>query len=86
MLAAQSCTSADERDANAAPANAASRQASTPDGDIHRSADPAVETLLKGGVRVYSDAFKALSPAQQAEVLRLAKARNQVVVGDEPRY
>jgi DNA replication initiation complex subunit (GINS family) len=86
MLAAQSCTSADKSDANAAPAQAASRQVVTPSGVVRRSAEPAVETLLKDGVRVYSDTFKALSPAQQAEVLWLAKARNLVVVGDEQRY
>jgi hypothetical protein len=50
------------------------------------SSDAAVEKVLQGVVRVDSTDFKALTPAQQAEVLRLARARNQVVVGDEQRY
>jgi hypothetical protein len=50
------------------------------------SSDATVEKVLKGGVRVDSADFKALTPAQQADVFRLARERNRVVVGDEKRY
>ena len=50
------------------------------------SSDAAVEKVLKGGVRVDSTDFKTLTPAQQADVFRLARERNRVVVGDEKRY
>ena len=50
------------------------------------SGDAAVEQVLKNGVWLNSDDFKALTPAQQAQVLRLARERHQVVVGNETRY
>lgn len=50
------------------------------------SSDPAVEKVVKYGVSMHSDAYQALSPAQQAEALRLAKERNLPILGDAKRY
>jgi hypothetical protein len=50
------------------------------------SSDAAVEQVAKYGVNMHSEAYKALTPAQQAEALRLAKERNLPVIGDGERY
>ena len=48
--------------------------------------DAAVEKVAKFGVNMHSDAYKALTPEQQKEALRLAKERNLPVIGDGERY
>jgi len=50
------------------------------------SSDATVEKVLKKGVWTHSADFKALTPAQQADVFGLARERHRVVVGDEKRY
>ena len=50
------------------------------------STDPAVEAVLSGTINVKSPRFKALTPEQQAEVLRLAKERRRPILGDGQGY
>jgi hypothetical protein len=50
------------------------------------STDPAVEQVLSGTIDLESPQFKALTAAQQTEVLRQAKARSRPILGDGERY
>ena len=50
------------------------------------STDPAVEKVVKYGVNMHSAPYKALTPDQQAEALRLAKERNLPIIGNGERY
>ena len=50
------------------------------------SSDAAVEKVAKYGVNMHSKAYKALTPAQQTEALRLAKERHLPIIGNGERY
>jgi len=50
------------------------------------SSDAAVEQVAKYGVNMHSEAYQALTPAQQKEALRLAKERNKPIIGNGERY
>jgi hypothetical protein len=50
------------------------------------SNDPAVEEVLSHTINIESARFKALTPEQQAAVLRRAKEKGRPIIGNAKRY